>query len=258
MEEMEKYSGGPVEIVQAQTKGAESMMQTAITAGASIEVIEKLADLWNKERDYQKSVEYDKAMSRVQALIPAIIADAKNEQTHSRYAKTGTLNKVLKPIYTADGFHVDFNEEDSPVDGMVRYMAHCSRDGYSRAYRVDLPPDKAGIKGSVNKTMIHAIKSSGTYAQGILLRRIFNIADVLSDDDGNGGRVAVISREQAEYLKAQIKLAGDQMPESRVKKMFDYAGCDKLAEIPTAKYEDCKRTVESARADKEGEEDLPI
>jgi hypothetical protein len=79
-----------------------------------------------------------------------------------------------------------------------------------------------------------------------------------NDDDGNGWQPDTITQEQAEYLEAQIKLAGDQMPESRQKKMFDYAGCKEFADIPTAKYADCKRAVESARADKESEEDLPV
>lgn len=144
-------------------------------------------------------MEFNAAMARAQARIQPVIADAENIQVTDsngrpgRYAKLATIVKDLSPIYTAEGFSVSFGTDDCPSEklqaaGWIRVTAELTHNGgYEKHYHVDLPLDTVGIKGTVNKTVIHGTKSAISYARVILMGLMFNFTTALDvDDDGNG------------------------------------------------------------------------
>ena len=248
-------------VAAGEQQGAAGVMLQAFERATTPEAAEKALELYERiflrERDHADCVEYDAAMARVQSRVPSIVADAENAQTSSKYVKTCTLNKELKPIYTAEEFHLDFDEADSPKEGMTRYVARCSRGGYSRDYHVDLPPDNAGIRGTANKTMIHALKSSGTYAQGILLRRIFNIADALSDDDGNAGGGAPAKSIDAKNVKIIRGLLA-KLPPPTEEAMLSAYNAENVESLPADQLAEVMRTLNRKLKKLPPDEVLPL
>lgn len=206
---------------------AGQLLQIALEKESGIEIIERITAMMERERDYQNNVGFDEALNRCQQKMERISADANNPQTHSRYATYAKLDKVLRPIYTAEGFSLSFGEEDCPVPGKTRFVAHLSRSGITRTYRKDLTASTKGPKGNDVMTPIHAEGAADSYARRYLLKGIFNVAIGEDDDDGNGtGKAprtmpeeklqecldAIKEAPEAYYLKTWLdahKAAGD-------------------------------------------------
>jgi len=158
-------------------------------------------------------------MSRAQATISPVVADADNNQTGSKYAKLVAIVEATKPSYTREGFSVSYGTAESENEklrdaGYICYKARCLHaEGHFEDYSIELPVDTTGAKGNVNKTVIHGSKSSLTYARGMLLGLIFNFTTSLDvDDDGNGaGPPPRKPAEPAskEQMKELIRLRGE-------------------------------------------------
>jgi hypothetical protein len=162
------------------------LLTLALENNAAIDVIERIVALQREERHYHANVAFDEALNRCQQKLERISADASNPQTDSRYASYAKLDKVVRPIYTAEGFALSFGEKDCPTPGKTRFVAYLSRSGVTREYLKDLSPSTKGPKGNDVMTPIHADASADSYAKRYLLKDIFNIAIGEDDNDGNG------------------------------------------------------------------------
>ena len=171
-------------------------------------------------------IEFNKAMARVQAKILPVARDAFNKQTKSDYVKIESVIRAIAPLYTAEGFALSFSHgvcavPEQTAKGWFRTICEITHAaGYSKTNYIDLPPDIAGIKGEVNKTAVHAVKSTTTYARGILICEAFNVplADKVRDDDGNGAGGEVdateyLNAEQVAIINSLIARAGMSMEE---------------------------------------------
>jgi hypothetical protein len=175
---------------------------------------------------------YSAAMSAVQQEVPEVARDGYNSHTNSWYPKVAALNTSLKPIYTKHGLRISFGQAECGTDGFQRFTARVSFGLHNEDFFVDLPADNTGPSGKVNKTMVHAWKSTGTYAQGILIARIFNITIEDHDDDGNGGNAAVTT-EQAANLKRWL-----EETKSDTIAFLSWGQCKTVDEFPASKYQE--------------------
>ena len=157
------------------------LLQVALQKDAAIDVIERLAALQREEREYQAKVSFDNALSRCQAKLGRISADATNPSTRSAYATYAKLDSVVRPIYSQEGFSMSFGEKDCPIPGKTRFVAYVSREGVTREYQKDLTPSTEGPKGGAVMSPIHADGAADSYAKRYLLKDIFNIA--IGEDD---------------------------------------------------------------------------
>jgi hypothetical protein len=205
--------------------------------------LEKMLDFVERGQSISDKRAYSDAMSAVQRDVPVVVKDATNRQTNSKYPKVESLNKALKPVYTEHNLRISFGQAESSRDGFTRWTARVSYGLHSEDYYVDLPPDDKGIKGSVNKTMVHAIKSSSSYAQGILLARIFNITIADHDNDGNGGR-EIVTPKQAAFLKELISEKSAD-PKAYMQDFLAWANCGSLETFPADKYNAAVNNLES-------------
>lgn len=197
---------------------------------------EKFRALLEVQKDWEAN-EARKAfyadMCEVQTDIRPVVRDANNQQTRSMYATLETVHKAISPIYTARGFSVSHDEDDSPQEGMTRYVAIVRhRDGHMEKFHLDLPLDDAGIKGSVNKTGVHAKASSSSYARRILETRIFNVVFDNEDDDGNAAGDRTISADDVKIISLALK----DCPPGTDFKVLEFAGVDTVPEIPAKKF----------------------
>ena len=117
------------------------LLQSAVSQGASIDTIERLAALQREMVEYEAKVSFNEAMQRVQDKMRPISSDMNNLQTKSRYASYAKLDKSLRPIYSAEGFSLSFNTAESSVADCVRVLCDVSRGGYSKPYQIDMPND---------------------------------------------------------------------------------------------------------------------
>jgi hypothetical protein len=150
--------------------------------------IDKMERLWAMHQTVvaaEKERAFNGALADAEAEMTPIRADANNPQTRSRYASYAALDRECKPIYTKHGLSVSFDTEPAAVADslfVIGILGH--RDGYSRRYRVPMPIDTKGAKGTEYMTRTHATSSAMTYGSRKLLVLMFALAVDL-DDDGN-------------------------------------------------------------------------
>jgi hypothetical protein len=218
-EEIPEYVANPIAAFEPAAKWTNDMMTTLKGAlkqkDLPLERLERLLELIERERLKHAEIEFNAAMARVQSAMTQVVRKGWNEQTKSTYAKLEDINNMLVPIYTSEGFAVSFSTDVSPIQGYVRTVCTLSNFGFSRTYPLDLPPDNAGLKGNDNKTMVHAIVSSGSYARRVLLTMAFNVAVKGADQDGNGmgpeaerADIEYITEEQHSRLVDQLTEKG--------------------------------------------------
>ena len=166
----------------------------AITAAANdpnvdIDKMERLLNMHERMHARANEQKFNAAMTKAQAAMGPISADAVNPQTRSKYASYAQLNRALRPIYTKNGFALSFDTDDSPKEDHIRVLCYVSHAaGHVRTYKCDMPADGKGAKGGDVMTKTHAQGSAMTYSQRYLLKLIFNVAigENDDDDDGNG------------------------------------------------------------------------
>jgi hypothetical protein len=150
--------------------------------------LQALMDMREREMKRVAEQEFNQAMSQAQAQMRTVAPDKHNSQTTSDFASYAALDRMARPIYTACGFGLSFDSQESKIAEhvvVVCYVSHVG--GYSRTYRADMPADGKGAKGGDVMTKTHATGSAFSYAQRYLLRLIFNLAvgGDAEEDDGN-------------------------------------------------------------------------
>lgn len=152
----------------------------------SVEKIERLMALFERTEAKRAEASFNTAMSQAQKQMRPVAADADNPQTKSRYASYEALDRVLRPIYTDQGFGLSFDTGEPPAADYVRVLCYVTHQGgHSRTYHADMPADGKGAKGGDVMTKTHAVGSAMSYGMRYLLKMIFNVAVGEDDDDGN-------------------------------------------------------------------------
>jgi hypothetical protein len=184
----------PVERIEATTTRQPveptglALMVERLAANPQVDVdkLERIIAMQERIHSLQGKTAFDAAMSLAQAEMGRVSADATNPQTHSKYASYSALDRALRPIYTKHGFGLSFNTGDGGPAEYVRVLCEVThREGFSKAYHLDMPADGKGAKGGDVMTKTHAVGSAATYGMRYLLKMIFNVAVGEDDDDGN-------------------------------------------------------------------------
>ena len=178
--------------------------RAAMNPDVDVEKMQRLLDMQEHIFDKNAAIAFNKAMMAVQSELKTIAKDRANDQTRSKYTSFEKLHREIVPIYTKHGFALSFGTDDSPLEHHVRIVCDVTHiDGHSKPYKYDLPLDDTGMKGSKNKTGVHASGSTVSYGRRYLTLLIFNVATG-DDDDGNGAS-EYMSPEQAKVIEDLIK-----------------------------------------------------
>lgn len=219
-----------------------SVISTLITRDAvdplKLEKMLELQERW--ERNEAKKL-FASAMSDSQAEMPRLIADSKNTQTNSKYAKLEAVNDSVVPVYVKHGFSLSFGTDDSPLPNHIRVVCDVRhRGGHESRYQVDAPVDINGIKGNANKTDMWAMGSTLSYARRYLTLLIFNITVASEDNDGQTG--ARITHDQ--FTEIETLLRDAKAMKSDVQRLLAWLNIGSLAEVPARRFEDFKHRIE--------------
>ncbi len=164
------------------------MIQTAFSAaiqqGAALEVVDRILTAQKEMIAHQEMTAFNDALARIQAKIKRIMPDSDNPQTRSKYASFAALDRVIRPLYVAEGMALSFDTAEIDKPDMVRVVCDASLGGYTRRFHIDMPADGKGAKGGDVMTRTHATGSAVQYGKRYLELMIFNIA-IGKDDDGN-------------------------------------------------------------------------
>lgn len=181
------------------SNGSSTIINAIAQAATNPDVdVEKMERLWAMHekmaaRDAEQS--FNDAMTKAQADMGRISADAQNPQTRSQYASYAQMDRCLRPVYTSNGFSLSFNTGESARDDCIRVFCYVSHNaGHTRTYSVDMPADGKGAKGGDVMTKTHASGSAMSYGMRYLLKLIFNVAIGEDDDDGNGADGSGVSK----------------------------------------------------------------
>ena len=189
---------------------ADQWIGQAIASGANVDTLSKFLDMKERMDAMAARDAYFAAMRDVQAEARPVVKDAQNTQTGSSYARLESIAKALKPVYTAHGFSLSFDQPDGAPDGFMRVAVHVMHTGgHSERHKLDLPLDDIGIKGARNKTGIHAAGSTVSYARRYLTLMVFDIVMAGEDDDGQAADNSV---ERLDRLIASCAVARDWLP----------------------------------------------
>ena len=212
--------------------------------------LEKLLDMQERIFDKNAEIAFNDEMAKVQSELKPIIKESENAQTMSRYSKLDAIVKYGSPVWTKYGFALSFGTDKSSLDnhiGITCIVSHSQ--GFSRNYRWDLPLDDAGIKGSKNKTAIHASGSTVSYGRRYLTCMIFNIV-TQDDDDGNAANSAIlINEQQAVDLQSLIDSKGfdKQKVAGILNRISSQYKASSLSKIKVDDYETIVRGVEAMK-----------
>lgn len=234
---------GPVSQLPApvsETAAVMSMIERAARdPSVDMAKLERLMEMSKAIREQEAERAFNEGMASVQGKMRAVAADANNPQTRSKYASYFALDKAIRAVYSAEGFGLSFNTEDSPKDEHVRIVCYVTRGSHTRKYHVDMPADGKGAKGGDVMTKTHAVGSAMTYGQRYLLKMIFNIA-IGEDDDGNAADAGKprISQEQADALRDMLEASGKNRAQ-----FLKWAKVERIEEIPADLYQSCADAI---------------
>jgi hypothetical protein len=182
---MENEMNAVVKVEEA----ADSMMamieRAARDPQVDIDKLERLFALRERMVAADKKTAYNAAMARVQAAIKPVYRDAMNNQTNSPYARLETISDAITPIYTAEGFSLSYDTDESPKADHIRLVCDVMHSaGHSERKHFDLALDNVGLKGNPNKTAIQASGSTISYGRRYLKLMVFDV--VLTNEDNDG------------------------------------------------------------------------
>ena len=217
--------------------------------------IKQFMDMQERILDRNAKQAFNIDMMNAQREMPIVPTDANNQQTNSKYSLYKTILKKAKPIYTKYGFSIMFYEGFDSVeggkwppipDGEIRTFADVMhREGHTKTVYIDMPTDDKGIKGSVNKTLPHAKKSSISYSRGALVCMVFNISTGQDDDDGNaaGTPVEYITLDQ----QTEINDAIAELYTDGGKKFMEFLKVESVETIPAKRYKETISALNTVR-----------
>jgi hypothetical protein len=205
----ERHTGEVVPVQQGQQDFLSVVERLASNPNIDAKIIELMLDRQERAADRDAQRLYNAAMVKVQGEIPSIIKNQRNNQTNSNYADLDAILRVVRPIMTKHGLAISFSEghatADAPLaDDHIRIVAKVMHEGgHTEIMEDDFPIDSAGIKGSVNKTGIHAKGSTFSYGRRYMTCKIFQISTG-DDDDGNSAGSRCISEKQLSQIVDMI------------------------------------------------------
>jgi hypothetical protein len=133
-----------------------------------------------------RRLEFEDAMALAMNEMEPIRKDMENKETHSKYPSPAAIDNAIRPIYTKHGFSQSFNSIEPPEGKELCLECILShRGGHTRLYSLATAIDDVGIRGTKNKTPIHALASAVTLVRRYLTGMVWSLSYFGDDDDGN-------------------------------------------------------------------------
>lgn len=221
--------------------GADSLLGAIVQAARDPKVdaakISALLDIKVRIEAIESENAYWSAMKLCQDDMEPIRKDAKNPETHSKFAKVSTVQKATQPIYRKHGFCLTFTADDADVTVVPLVCIVSHEAGHRQKYRLKATIDDKGPKGGAVKTPVQGTVSTSSYLRRKLYELIFDLILTDDDDDGNlGKRITPITPEQADTINTMLNDCG-MTDKAKRAGFYAWAEISNVAELPAHKYE---------------------
>jgi hypothetical protein len=225
----------------------QALIHVATTPGISIDVIERMVALQERQESRQRETAFWAALGRVQAKVPIIHKGGTNTFTKTTYARREDVARIIQPLLAEEGMALTFDEGTASQGvGWKKIFGKLShRDGHSEAKSIEVPIDeaaKSNTTGKPTRTGIQDIGSTSSYAQRYLIKMWLNMAETDEDTDGNSSEK--ITDDQAKDLEIAVQDAG--MDKGR---FFVFMGVGGFDEILASDWKKAINAVDTKRRD---------
>ena len=200
----------------------------------------KIRELYSIKRDIEADesrAAFYRAMRDCQAEMKPIVRESENKQTNSKYAKLEAIDKAIKPIYQKHGFAIMWNSPMIEGSG-TKVNVSCKvihTSGHAEPFTLPGPLDLTGMKGTPNKTEMHALGSSLSYLKRYLKIFIFDLQ--LSDQDDDAQSLDWITEEQYLTVMSMLADCGYKPGTQEMAGFLLFASADEVKHIHKANYQ---------------------
>ena len=164
-----------------------TILDRAVTANASPEVIEKLMGLQERWERHQAEKAFRAALAEAKTKFPPIPKTGMVDQGRGRpsykYAKLDKICEAVDGPLHEHGLYYNWRTASDPTNGRITVtciLAH--EDGYTEESSLTAPPDTTGAKNAPQ-----SVGSATQYLKRYTLEAALGIT-ATEDDDGRGGR----------------------------------------------------------------------
>lgn len=185
-----------------------TMIERAIEKGATVEMIEKLMELQERNDRNLGRRAFDAAIAAAKAEIPPIHKNRKVDFTSAKgrtnyvHEDLAEVARTVDPILSKYGLSYRFRtSQDQRILTVTCILSH--RDGYSEETTLNGAADDSG-----NKNHIQAIGSAATYLQRYTLKLALGLAASDDDDGRTSEKVETISTDQFFAMQGLIEATG--------------------------------------------------
>lgn len=223
------------------------MLGRAVTAGADIDVLEKLMALQERYEASQARKAFDNALASAKSEIPVIFKNrtvdfhSAKGRTHYKHEDLAEVARTVTPILAKHGLSYRFRTTSAPNEPVTVTCIVSHRDGHFEENTLAAGRDESG-----NKNSIQAVGSTLTYLQRMTLKAALGLAASEDDDGGSseleGGLVSEAQLIELESIADEVKAN---------KALFcKYMGVDSLASIKFKDFQRAKDALNAKRARK--------
>lgn len=221
------------------------MLGRAVSAGADIDVLEKLMALQERYESSQARKAFDNALASAKSEIPVIFKNrtvdftSQKGRTHYKHEDLAEIARTVTPILAKHGLSYRFRTTSAPNEPVTVTCIVSHRDGHFEENTLCAGRDDSG-----NKNSIQAVGSTLTYLQRMTLKAALGLA-ASEDDDGETADLSggLVSEAQLEEL---INLADDVKADKA--KFCAYLQVPSLASIKFKDFQRAKDALNAKRA----------
>ena len=234
-----------------------TILDRAVTANASPEVIEKLMGLQERWEHHRAKQAFEEALAGVE--LPPILKNIPVDQGRGpkyKYEDLAEICKLVDPVLKDRGLHYRWRTQSNPDRTVTVTCILSHKWGYSEESSLTAPPDTTGAKNPVQ-----SVGSTVSYLQRYTLKAALGVA-AEKDDDGRGGKPTVelvlpIDSKRAAEIRRLTKEAN--FDHDRLTKMLNAVNATSIDEIGEDHYERLIGWLETivAREKQEEEEHAP-
>lgn len=192
-------------------------------------------------RAEQRREKFFDALKRVQDKAPRITKHGLMDRGQNKglitYAKREDIDAVMRPIYQAEGFSVNWDAPSN--DGKIRVVGRFTAHGHTEEREWSCSPDTSGGKQNPQ-----AVNSTVSYGQRTISIMFWDI--ITEDADKNGQKL-----EDLEPIKqAQADDIRDSLVEikANMEKFYKVFGVTKLEEIKVGQLKEVWARINAVKA----------
>lgn len=229
--------------VVAQGQQPVSLMSFAMQMaanGTDAANVERILLMLERQEGRERKDRFFEALAKVQKSMPRIrkngMMDRGQNKGQIAYAKREDIDAVVRPLYEAEGFSVNW---DAPRgDGMIRVVGRFTAFGHTEEREWSCSADTSGGKQNPQ-----AAGSTISYGQRYLTKMFWNIIE--EGEDTNGAPPAAvenITQAEADTMRSKLEELNANIPVFL--KLFDVA---KIEDLKQSQVADAWAKIEQKR-----------